>query len=343
VGKREERGGDGDVQEHERAHAHAHAHDHAHAHGHDHDHDHDHGQGRGQGHGASGKLGVALALTGTFFFVEVAAGIWTGSLALLSDAGHMLGDSGALVLALIAQRIARRPRTRAHTFGFRRAEILAALFNGGLLLVTCGLIMHEALGRLATPHAIRGGPMLAVSALGLLVNLIAAWVLGHGPSNANVRAALLHVLSDALGSLASIVAALCVVYWDMPAADTLASLGIALLIALSSLRLLRDTADVLMERAPPHVDLTELEALVRATHGVSDVHDLHAWAISDGFDVVTVHVVLDGESHGTDVARLVGERIRARYGIDHVTVQPESPPLSAQLVPATRLTRKRPG
>jgi cobalt-zinc-cadmium efflux system protein len=253
----------------------------------------------------------------------------------------MLGDSGALVLALIAQQIARRPRTRAHTFGFRRAETLAALFNGGFLLVTCGLIVHEALARLSAPHAVRGGAMLAVSALGLLVNLIAAWVLGHGESNANVRAALLHVLSDALGSVASIVAALCVLYLDMPAADTLASFGIALLIAFSSLRMLRDTANVLMERTPPHVDLAELEALVRATHGVADVHDLHAWAISDGFDVVTVHVVLDGESHGTDVARLVGERIRARYGINHVTVQPESPPPSAQLLPATRLTQKR--
>jgi cobalt-zinc-cadmium efflux system protein len=253
----------------------------------------------------------------------------------------MLGDSGALVLALVAQQIAKRPRTHAHTFGFRRAEILAALFNGGLLLVTCGLIVHEALGRLSTPHAIRGGPMLAVSAIGLLINLIAAWVLGHGESNANVRAALLHVLSDALGSVASIVAALCVLYGDLPAADTFASFGIALLIAFSSLRLLKDTASVLMERTPPYVNLAELEALVRGTRGVADLHDLHAWAISDGFDIVTVHVVLDGESHGTDVARAVGERIRKRYGIDHVTVQPESPPASAQLLPVARLTEKR--
>jgi cobalt-zinc-cadmium efflux system protein len=306
-----------------------------------HDHVHDHVHGHGVVRGATGKLGIALALTGAFFFVEIGAGLWTESLALLSDAGHMLGDSGALVLALVAQHIAKRPRTREHTFGFRRAETLAALFNGGLLLVTCGLIVHEALGRLSAPHTIRGGPMLAVSAVGLMINLIAAWVLGHGESNANVRAALLHVLSDALGSVASIVAALCVLYWDIPAADTFASLGIALLIAYSSLRLLRDTANVLMERTPPHVDLQELEALVRATRGVADLHDLHAWAISDGFDAVTVHVVLDGESHGTDVARAVGERIRARYGIDHVTVQPESPPASAQLLPVARLTEKR--
>jgi cobalt-zinc-cadmium efflux system protein len=320
-----------------------HGHGHGGGGGHEHEHEHDGGHGHGHGHarGAGRKLAIALGLTGAFFFVEVAAGIWTESLALLSDAGHMLGDSGALVLALVAQRIAKRPRTREHTFGFRRAETLAALFNGGLLLVTCGLIVHEALARLATPHEIRGGPMLVVSAIGLLVNLIAAWVLGHGESNANVRAALLHVLSDALGSVASIVAALCVLYWQWPAADTFASLGIAALIAFSSLRLLKDMASVLMERTPPYVNLAELEALVRGTRGVADLHDLHAWAISDGFDIVTVHVVLDGESHGTDVARAVGERIRARYGIEHVTVQPESPPASAQLLPATRLTDRR--
>jgi cobalt-zinc-cadmium efflux system protein len=312
-----------------------------HGHGHGHSHGHGHGAAlRAPGTGAANKLAIALGLTGLFFFVEVAAGLWTGSLALLSDAGHMLGDSGALVLALVAQRIARRPRTRVHTFGFRRAELLAALINGVLLLLTCLLIVHEALQRLDEPHAILGGPMLAVSIIGLLVNLLSAAILSRGESNANVRAALLHVLSDALGSLASIVAALGVLFFDLPAADTLASLGIALLIAVAALRLLRDTSGVLMERAPAHVDLGELEQLVRATHGVADLHDLHAWAISDGFDAVTVHVVLDGTAHGTDVARAVGERIRDRFGIEHVTVQPEAPPASAQLLPVERLTER---
>ena len=240
----------------------------------------------------------------------------------------------------VAQRIARRPRTRVHTFGFRRAELLAALINGVLLLLTCVLIVHEALDRLDEPHAILGGPMLATSVIGLLVNLLSAAILSRGESNANVRAALLHVLSDALGSLAAIVAALGVLFFDLPAADTLASLGIALLIAIAALRLLRDTSGVLMEKAPAHVDLGELEQLVRATHGVADLHDLHAWAISDGFDAVTVHVVLDGSAHGTDVARAVGERIRARFGIEHVTVQPEAPPASAQLLPVERLTER---
>lgn len=314
-----------------------------HGHGHGHSRGHGHGHGarpEAPGAGASRKLALALGLTGMFFFVEVGAGLWTGSLALLSDAGHMLGDSGALMLALVAQRIARRPRTRVHTFGFRRAELLAALINGALLLLTCILIVHEALQRLEEPQSILAGPMLAVSIVGLLVNLLSAAILSRGESNANVRAALLHVLSDAIGSVASIVAALSVLLFDLPAADTLASLGIAILIAIAALRLLRDTSGVLMERAPPHVDLEELERLVRATRGVADLHDLHAWAISEGFDAVTVHVVLDGAAHGTDVARAVGERIRDRFGIEHVTVQPEAPPASAQLLPIERLTER---
>lgn len=318
-----------------------------HGHGHGHAHSHAHAVAASQPAGLAGsasrKLGWALSLTGLFFFVEISAGLLTNSLSLLSDAGHMLGDSGALVLAILAQRIAQRPRTRVHTFGFRRAEILAALMNGALLLVTCVLIVREAVERFGSTQPIKGGPMFVVALVGLGVNLVSALILSHGESNANTRAALLHVLSDALGSVGAIVASLCVLYLDLQIADTLVSVGIALLIAGSAYRLLRDTSSVLMERAPAHVDLAELEALVRATNGVGDVHDLHAWAISDGFDAVTVHVVLTGSSHGTDVARLVGERIRQRFGIEHVTVQPEAPPVSAQLLPAARLTERKRG
>lgn len=274
--------------------------------------------------------------------VEVVAGLWTQSLALLSDAGHMLTDSGALLLALFAQRIAVRPRTRLFTFGFRRAEILAALLNGALLVVTAIAIVAEAIERLGEPREILGGPMLGVAVTGLTVNLAAAAVLGtsHAHHNANVRAALAHVISDALGSIASIVAAVCVHYFGLPLADALASLFIAVLIGLGSLRLLRDTAGVLMERVPPGVDMAELERVVRETPGVADLHDLHAWGISDGFAAVTVHVVLAGGAHGTDVAQAVGARVRERFGINHVTVQPESPPTSTQVVPVERLLRR---
>ncbi|HEX5661776.1 MAG TPA: cation diffusion facilitator family transporter, partial [Polyangiales bacterium] len=267
----------------------------------------------------------------------------THSLALLSDAGHMLTDSGALVLALAAQRIAARPRTRTHTFGYRRAEILAALANGALLIATCAGIVVEALERLGDPPKIQAGPMLWVAVTGLGVNLVAALVLGGGggaSDNTNMRAALAHVLSDALGSVASIAAALSVIYLDFPLADPLASLAISVLIGMGAVRLLRQTSSVLMETAPLGIDLTELEHTIRETAGVSDLHDLHAWSISDGFAAVTVHVVLDGAGHGTDVARAVGDRVRQKYGIEHVTVQPEAPSPSEQIVPVERL-RKR--
>jgi cobalt-zinc-cadmium efflux system protein len=315
-------------------------HGHAHESGHGHGHSHGHAHGGSTG-GASGRLAIALGLTLAFFLVEVTAGFWTHSLALLSDAGHMLTDSGALVLALAAQRIAARPRTRTHTFGFRRAEILAALANAALLIATCAGIVIEAVQRLGEPPEIQAGPMLWVAVAGLVNNLVAAVVLGHGASdNTNMRAALAHVLSDALGSVAAIVAALAVIYFDFPLADPLASLAISVLIGLGAVRLLRQTSSVLMETAPLGIDLSELERTIRETRGVSDLHDLHAWSISDGFAAVTVHVVLDGAAHGTDVARAVGDRVREKYGIEHVTVQPEAPPVSQQLVPVERLTKR---
>jgi len=333
-------GGHGHGDEHEHGHDNAHAHDNAHddARGHAHDNGHGHGHGHGlSGDGATRRLSYALVLTGLFFFVEVGFGIWTHSLSLMSDAGHMLGDSGALVLAVIAQRIAQRPRTRSHTYGYRRAEILAALVNGVVLLVTGTLIVSEAVSRVGEPPAVNGTPMLIVAVIGLAVNGVSALILGHGSDNANVRAALLHVLSDALGSVASIVAGVSIIYFDAPIADPIASLVIAVLIVIGAVRLLRETAHVLMEASPAHLDLRALEALVRATPGVSDVHDLHAWAISDGFVAMTVHVVLDGHAHGTDVAQLVGQRVRTRFGITHTTVQPEHPPSGSQLVPVDRL------
>lgn len=291
----------------------------------------------------SGRLGIALGITLAFFGIEVAAGFWTHSLALLSDAGHMLTDSGALVLALVAQRIAQRPRTRVHTFGFRRAEILAALANAALLIATCGGIVLEAFKRIDDPPMVDAGPMLWVAIAGLAVNLIAAVVLGHGASdNTNMRAALAHVLSDALGSVASIIAALSVIYFGFELADPLASLAISALIGMGAWRLLKQTSSVLMETAPLGIDLAELEHTIRETRGVSDLHDLHAWSISDGFAAVTVHVVLDGVGHGTDVAGAVGDRIRQKYGIEHVTVQPEAPPVSQQLVPIDRLRKRQP-
>ncbi len=311
-------------------------------HGHDHkqghDHGHDHAIEAGGGHAR--KLWIALGLTVGFMGVEVVAGFAAHSLALLSDAGHMLTDAGALALALIAQRIAEKPRTRLFTFGFRRAEIVAALLNGIILALSAVWVIVEAVRRFADPPHIDGGWMLVVATVGLLVNLVSAWVLGSGSGdNANVRAAFLHVLSDAAGSVAAIVAGVFIVTVGWTRADPVVSVLISLLILWGAYRLLRDSVHVLMETSPAGVDIEKVERTIRATPGVADLHDLHVWAISQGFPVVTVHVLLDGDAHGTDVARDVGARLREAHGITHVTVQPEAP--AHDIVPTSRLSSRR--
>lgn len=291
---------------------------------------------------AGGRLTLALALTVSFLVVELAAGWWAGSLALLSDAGHMATDAGALVVALLAQAIAGRSRSGEKTFGYRRAEILAALLNGMALGATSIWIVVEAASRLGAPPAVRGLPVLLVAALGLVVNLVCARVLtgGHAGSNANLRAAAAHVLSDALASLGAIAAGLAVWLLDWRQVDPLVSMGIALLILRSAWRLVADAIDVLMEGVPRELDVAAIERTIVATPGVAAVHDLHVWSISEGFPAVTAHVVLDGTQHGTDVASAVVARVHHAHGVEHVTVQPEAPPPA--LVPLARLTRPRP-
>jgi cobalt-zinc-cadmium efflux system protein len=283
---------------------------------------------------------VALALTLVTMVASVAGGIVSHSLALLSDAGHMLADAGALALALVAQRVAARPRTWHRTYGSRRAETLAAFVNAIVLGVTAAWVMVEAAERWKQPPEIEGRWMLAVAVGGLVVNLVAARVLsaGHG-HNANVRAALAHVLSDAAGSAAAILAAVCVLFLGWRRADPLISVGLALLILWGAWKLIARTADVLMEGTPVGLTVADLERTIRETPGVAALHDLHAWTISDGFDAVTVHVVLDGSRHGTEVALAVSERIKHTHSIAHVTVQPESPSLGGAAQPVTLLPR----
>jgi cobalt-zinc-cadmium efflux system protein len=287
------------------------------------------------------RLAIALALTASFMLVEVVAGVISGSLALLSDAGHMLTDAGALALALVAQNLATRARTERHTFGYRRAEILAALINGTVLGASAVWIIIEAVRRFSDPPEILGAPMLVVAGLGLVINLIAAWLLAHGGhGNINTRAAAAHVASDAAGSVAAMIAAGLVLGFGWSIADPIASIAISLLILWGAWRLVREAVDVLMEGTPAGVDPGALEQVIRTSPGVASLHDLHVWCISDGFPVVTVHVVLDGSGHGTDVSRAVARRIQERFGIEHVTVQPEPP--ATKIIPVTALTRRRP-
>ena len=339
-----------------RGHAHAHGPGHDHAHGHDHDHDghdhdhagdhghaHDHGHGHDHDHDHAAELRAtpvtrlawAFGLTASFMVVEAAVGFWSRSLALIADAGHMLADAAALALALVAQRIAKRTRTRKSTYGYRRAEVLAAFANGTALALTAAWIIYEAVERWRSPPIVHGKTMMITAAIGLAVNLGSAAILRAGAHNPNTRAALAHVLSDALGSLGAIVAGALVLTMDMRRADPAIGIAIGLLVAWSGFRLVRDTTRVLMEGTPPHIDLAEVEASIRAVPGVADVHDLHVWTISEGFDSLTVHVVIARGYHGTDVAAAVGRHVRDKLGIEHSTVQPEAPRRDS-LVPLRR-------
>ena len=297
----------------------------SHSHGHGDGHDHAHGHGHGRSHGAGGALTTALLVTLGFAFVEAGVGFFSKSLALLSDAGHMLVDSGALALAVVAQRLAARPRTASHTFGYRRAEVLAAATSGGVLFAASIGIVVEAVGRLREAEPVRGDWMLGTAIAGLLVNIASGMALmKEAHASINVRAALAHVMADAAGSVAAIVASIAVLKFGIPEADSVASILISLLILWGAWKLIRESAAVLMEQAPAGVSAAEIEKTIRETPGVRDLHDLHVWTISDGFPVVTVHVVLDGQGHGTGVARAVAERVAKAHGIEHVTVQPEA-------------------
>lgn len=257
--------------------------------------------------------------------VEAAAGFWTGGLALLADAAHMLADAAALGLALLAAEWATRPRSAKSTFGYRRAEVLAAFMNGIALAVTAIGIVVEAANRWRIPHEIRAVPMLVTAALGLLVNLAVAVILSRASRDSiNVRAAFAHVATDAVGSLGAMSAAAAVLVFDWTRADAMVSVGIAILVAWSGWRVLREATAILLEAAPAHLDVATIDHAIRGCPGVEDVHDLHVWRISEKFDALTVHVTLSAGHHGVEVCRDVARTLRERFGLSHVTVQPEA-------------------
>lgn len=307
-------------------------------HHHDHAHHH-HGHAHGAGVSSVTRLGAALAITLSYSAVEAVMGIWTGSLALLADAGHMATDAGSLALSLVVARIAQRPRSASMTYGYRRAEVIGALANAVSMLVITVFISVEALRRFATVPELRGEGLLFTAVGGLVLNIIAALLLSSGETHdLNIRSALLHVMGDLLGSLAAIIAGLCVTYFGFGLADPIASLAIALVLGVGSLRVLREAADILMEATPSEVDMHQLERTILDTPGVSAVHDLHVWCLTPRQPMLTAHVVLTAQAHGTDVAKRVGERLNALHGLDHVTIQPEAP--APELVPL-RLGRKK--
>lgn len=293
-----------------------HVHKHDHAHGAEEHHVHAHA-------GRNGTLLVALLLTLSFAGVEALAGWWSGSLALLSDAAHMLTDSSALGLAAAAAWLARRPPSLLHSYGLARAEVLAALFNSLLMLVLIGFIVHEAIGRIGTPRDIAGSTVIGVAVIGLVVNLVVAWILHRGEQTLNSRAALLHVLGDALGSVAAIIAGIVIVATGWTPIDPLLSLFVAALIGVSALRLLREVMHVLMEGVPLHIRLDAVGHDLAALPGVLRVHDLHVWALSSGSLALSAHIELRDLAEWPATLAAARRTMDAQHGIHHITLQPE--------------------
>jgi cobalt-zinc-cadmium efflux system protein len=278
---------------------------------------HVHGRGRGRR-----ALALTLALTATFTVIEVIGGLLTDSLALLADAGHMLSDTFAIGLAVVALTLAGRPSTPRRSFGFQRAEILAAFVNGLTLVLVSGWIAWEAVQRFRDPPEILGGWMLAVAAVGLAVNVVAAGILMRSARESlNVEAALRHVVADVLGSVGVLAAALVILLTGWTTIDPIVSLAIALLIVGSAWSVLRDSTAILMEETPSGIDADQVARAIVEVPGVTSVHDLHVWRITSGFDALSAHVLVGrGEDcHGLrqDIERVLSDR----FDITHTTLQ----------------------
>lgn len=286
-------------------------------------HDERHSHGSDDRSRSARRLAVTLGLVVLYMGAEVVGGLLTNSLALLADAGHMLSDAASLGLALVALRIARRPRTPEKTFGYRRAEILAALVNGAALVAVSVFIVVEAWGRFRSPEDVEGGVMMWIAVGGLVVNLAGMLILSGGRDESlNVRGAWLHVLADALGSVQAIAAGALIWAFGWNIADPIASVLIAALVVWSSWALLRESVNVLMEGTPKHLDGREVELAIAAVKGVVEVHDLHIWTITSGFDSLSAHVRVEADDRGRVMAE-IRELVHRRYGIAHSTIQTE--------------------
>jgi cobalt-zinc-cadmium efflux system protein len=294
------------------AHAHSHAHGHA-GHGHDHAISAD---------ADRGKLAIALGLILGFMAVEVVVGILASSLALLSDAAHMLTDAAAIALALVAIGLAKRPAQGAFTFGLRRAEILSAQFNGATLLVLGLLVVVEGVRRLVDPPDVEGTPVLVVALVGVAVNLVATWVLASANrSSLNVEGAYQHLLTDLAAFIATAIAGAVILLTGFREADGIAALLVAGIMLYASYGLLRESGRIFLEAAPRGMDVDEIGNALARSPGVIEVHDLHVWEVSSGFPALAAHVVVgrDCDCHHArgELQRLLYER----FGIEHTTLQ----------------------
>ncbi len=288
--------------------------------------DHDHAHQHGRAPESRRSLTIVLALTAIYMVAEAIGGWWTGSLALLADAGHMLADVAALMLALMAVWFAARPATPNKTFGYYRLEILAALVNGVALILISLIIVYEAYQRWFAPTKVRSIAMTIVAAGGLLVNLLCAYLLHQDrDQDLNIRGVWLHVIGDALGSVAAIIAGALIALFGWNAADPLFSIIIALLIVWSSWNLIRDATNVLLEGTPAHINLAAVEDAILQTDGVADVHDLHIWTITSGREALSAHVIHAQSISQPGLLKELRTKLHDRFGVDHLTIQMETP------------------
>ncbi|MFC0254484.1 cation diffusion facilitator family transporter [Massilia consociata] len=269
-------------------------------------------------------LAIALGLTLLFAVVEVVTGFISNSLALIADAGHMVTDAAALGLALLAQLIAARPPSARHSFGFVRAEALAAFVNSLAMLLLVGWIAWQAGQRLLHPEHVQGGIVLVVAAIGAGINLLVAWILSRGTQSINTRAALVNVMGDLLGSLAAIAAGAIIYFTGWVRVDPILSIFVSLLILRSTIGILRESYHFLMEGVPSQIDYLEVGASLKSVEGVLDVHDLHVWDMSPGHPALIGHLEIASLDQWPAVLAAVRAVLRDKHGIDHVTLQPEA-------------------
>jgi cobalt-zinc-cadmium efflux system protein len=299
---------------------------HSHAHGADHNHEHAHAHGHGHAHVANERsVALAASLTGIFMIAEIVGGTLSGSLALLADAGHMLTDFAALALAWLGFRLARRPADWRRTYGFDRFSVLVAFVNGIALFAIAGWIVLEATHRLRAPVQVTGGLMLTVATAGLAVNVVSFLILRTGDKhNLNIRAAVLHVIGDLLGSVAAVVAALVILAAGWMPIDPLLSILVALIILRSAWRIVADSGHILLEGSPPGFDARAVKDDIRAALPyVLDVHHVHAWSISEERPMVTLHVNVAETTKATDAVRDIKRMLAEHFRITHATVEIE--------------------
>jgi cobalt-zinc-cadmium efflux system protein len=296
---------------------------HSHSHSHPEPHVHPHPSGEPVAGRSLHALRLAAALTLGFAALEALGGWWTGSLALVSDAGHMVGDGAALALAALAGWMARRPPSGRHSYGLGRAEIFAAAVNGVALLAIAAAIAYEAVARFGQAREIQGAAAAGIAVAGLAVNLaIMKWLAPHG-HDLNARAAALHVLGDALGSVAALASGIVIAATGWTRIDSIASLFICALIAVLSLRLLRESLHALMEGTPLHLSAEAVGMEMARQEGVVSVHDLHVWTLSGSRVALSAHVVVSDLARWDRTLHQLQHLLRERFGIEHVTLQPE--------------------